>query len=216
MALELIISFFALGFMPWVLPWVYLNDHCPLPSYHRRQQAYTFALCTQPDLLSVLPFLHFIQTCSASLKVQVGYQEKVLHQRMNGPWNRLPRAVVMAPSYQSSSTVWTLLSYTRSDFYVVLCGARSWLWSTINDPCGSLPTQDILQFLIPWILLVLHVNHHLHSAHCPESEERDGTEHKESCTQRRSHHTGRKHLKSRSKIMSPWVDALDTFTKEKR
>ena len=43
---------------------------------------------------------------------------------------------------QNSRSVWTMLSDTWSDFCVVLCGARVGL----DDPCGFLPTQDILWF----------------------------------------------------------------------
>ena len=60
---------------------------------------------------------------------QVGYDEKVLHQKVVRPWNRHPSAVVIAPSWQSSRSIWTTLWHI-SDFGVVLCGARSWTpWS---------------------------------------------------------------------------------------
>lgn len=53
-------------------------------------------------------------------------QEKVLHQRVVGPWNRLPMVVVKAPICLSSRNIWTTLSNIWPDVWVVLCGARSW------------------------------------------------------------------------------------------
>jgi len=41
-------------------------------------------------------------------------------------WNRLLRAVVMALSCWSARSVWIMLSEIWLDFWVVLCGARSW------------------------------------------------------------------------------------------
>jgi len=40
-------------------------------------------------------------------------------------WNRLPRAVGMALSWQSSRSIWTALSDIGFEFWVVLCGASS-------------------------------------------------------------------------------------------
>ena len=45
-------------------------------------------------------------------------------------WNRLPRTVVMAPSCQSSRSVWTTLSDVGFGFWVVLCGAGGWTWKS--------------------------------------------------------------------------------------
>lgn len=41
-------------------------------------------------------------------------------------WNKLPRATVTVPGYHSSCSVWTMLSETWLDFWVVLCRVRSW------------------------------------------------------------------------------------------
>jgi len=41
-------------------------------------------------------------------------------------WNRLPRALGTIPSYQSSRSIWTVLSDIRLESGVILCGARSW------------------------------------------------------------------------------------------
>jgi len=49
-------------------------------------------------------------------------QEKFFTERVV----RLHRAVVMAPSCQSSRSIRTMLSDICSDFWVVLHGARSW------------------------------------------------------------------------------------------
>jgi len=51
---------------------------------------------------------------------QAVYQEKVLHQRSG--------VVVMV---WSSRSIWIKHSYIWSDFWVVLCGARSWLSSSL-------------------------------------------------------------------------------------
>ena len=74
--------------------------------------------------------------CSPSMVVKEvsGYQEKVLHQRMIRHWKRLGRAVVTAPSCQSSRSVWTRLPDLWPDFWVVLCGARSWTWWSLWVP----------------------------------------------------------------------------------
>lgn len=41
-------------------------------------------------------------------------------------WNSLPR--VMAPSSSSSRSIWSVFSDIWFDFWVFLCGARSWTW----------------------------------------------------------------------------------------
>jgi len=45
-----------------------------------------------------------------------------------GRWarNRLPRALGTAPSCQSSRSIGKMLSDMEFDFWVVVCGARSW------------------------------------------------------------------------------------------
>lgn len=47
-------------------------------------------------------------------------------QRVVGHWNRLPGAVVMAKSCQSSRGIWAKLSDIWSNFWEVLCEAWSW------------------------------------------------------------------------------------------
>jgi len=67
---------------------------------------------------------------------QVGYQEKILHQKVGGAWHRLPGAVGTAPSCWSPRSIWTSLSDRGSEFWLVFCGARSWtqqfLWVRSN------------------------------------------------------------------------------------
>ena len=57
-------------------------------------------------------------------------------------WNRLSRAVVVAPSCQSSRSIWTVLSDIGFEF------GQSYAEPEVGlkDPCESLPTQNI-----PWI-----------------------------------------------------------------
>lgn len=47
------------------------------------------------------------------------------HSSPKGGGDRLPRAVVMTQSCQSSVSIWTTFSVTWSEFWVVLCGANS-------------------------------------------------------------------------------------------
>jgi len=57
-------------------------------------------------------------------------------------WNRLLRAVVVVLRFQSSWSIWTLLSDMGFE-----CGS-SCVESGVghHDHCGSLPTQDVLSF----------------------------------------------------------------------
>ena len=54
-------------------------------------------------------------------RVRLGVRKRVMR-----PWNRLPRAVGMAPSCPSSRNIWKMLSDVGFGFWVVLCGARTW------------------------------------------------------------------------------------------
>jgi len=54
-------------------------------------------------------------------------------------WNRLPRAVGMAPRCWSSKSIWTVFSDVGFWWSCVDPGVG------LNDPYGSLSTQDILQ-----------------------------------------------------------------------
>lgn len=50
------------------------------------------------------------------LRYQVGPWEKILHQRVIGLWDRLPRTVGMAPSFWTSRSILIMLSDTGFDF----------------------------------------------------------------------------------------------------
>ena len=50
---------------------------------------------------------------------------------------QLPRAVVAAPSCWTSRSTWTALSALWSNFWVVLCGARSWTQWSLQIPSNS-------------------------------------------------------------------------------
>lgn len=59
---------------------------------------------------------------------QVGYQGEVLHQKEVRHWIGLPMEVFMAPSWQSSRSIWTTVSDIGLEFWMALCGARGWTW----------------------------------------------------------------------------------------
>jgi len=63
---------------------------------------------------------------AATREVQVGYQENVLHRRVTGHWNRLPKEVVTALICWSSRSIWTTPSDTWRNYWVMMCGDRSW------------------------------------------------------------------------------------------
>lgn len=75
-------------------------------------------------------------TAWSCVSVSGWYQEKVLHQMVVRPWKRLPRAVLRAPSCQSSRNIWTVLSDIGFESWVVLWGVGSWnqwsLWVPSN------------------------------------------------------------------------------------
>ena len=58
---------------------------------------------------------HYLVTLLQGVQGQGGCEGKVLHCE-----------VVMAPSLIERKGVWTMLSDIGFDFWVVLCGARSW------------------------------------------------------------------------------------------
>ena len=55
-----------------------------------------------------------------------GVRERSFTEKVVRHWNRLPRAVVMAPRLLELNKCLTTLSDIWSDFWVVLCGVRSW------------------------------------------------------------------------------------------
>jgi len=58
-------------------------------------------------------------------RVRLGARERFFTRRW-WAWNRLPRAVAIAPNCQNSRSICTLLSDLWSGFWVVLCRARGW------------------------------------------------------------------------------------------
>jgi len=70
----------------------------------------------------------------------LGFRERSFTARVVGHWDRLTRAVVTAPSWRSSRSVWTAGSERWLNFPVVLCGARSWtrwpLWVPSSSGCS--------------------------------------------------------------------------------
>jgi len=66
-----------------------------------------------------------------------GGEGKVLHQRVVG-MEQLPRAVGMAPSCQSSSSIQTPLSHIAFGFWMLLCGARGRSQCSLWVPCNLL------------------------------------------------------------------------------
>ena len=65
------------------------------------------------------------------------FRKSFFTERVAGHWNWFHgQLVVMAPSCQSSRSIWTAFSDRGSDFWVALCGARSWtersLWVHSN------------------------------------------------------------------------------------
>lgn len=51
----------------------------------------------------------------------------VLHQRVVGRWNGVPSAAAMAPSLPEFRKRLDNAKVVRTDFWVVLCRARSWI-----------------------------------------------------------------------------------------
>ena len=68
-----------------------------------------------------------------------GGEGRGLHQRAVG-MERAAQGSGHGPKGRSSGSAWTALSDIEFGFWVVLCGDGVGL----GDPCGSLPTQDIL------------------------------------------------------------------------
>jgi len=60
-------------------------------------------------------------------RVRLGIRKRFFTRRW-WAWNRLPRAVVLALSFQRSRIIWTTPSDTGLEFWAVLRGARSWNW----------------------------------------------------------------------------------------
>lgn len=81
---------------------------------------------------------------TASGEGQVGDKENVLHQRVVKPWNLLPRAMVMAPTCQSSRSIGRMLSDMGFEFWMVLFSSRELGSAILVSPfqlrifCGSI------------------------------------------------------------------------------
>lgn len=60
-------------------------------------------------------------------------------ERVAECWSRLPEAGIMAPSCQSSTSIWQCCQAQGLVFKVVICAARSWtqrsLWVPSNSQC---------------------------------------------------------------------------------
>lgn len=59
-------------------------------------------------------------------------------QKVFGHWNRLRREVATAPAWQCSRGIWRMFTVTFFGWFFAGSVVR------LDDPCGLLPTQDIL------------------------------------------------------------------------
>lgn len=112
------------------------DGECPItssyPSSHAGNPNGEKFFCSRTDFF---PFTQW--TCISFIQKRVRLAiRKMFFSR--GPWvrDRLSRALGMAPSFQSSRSIWTTLSDIQSDCWAALSGARSWtrwsLWVSTN------------------------------------------------------------------------------------
>lgn len=100
------------------------------------QQVLYCKILRKKDLISLVTSNCTQQYRAESGEGQVGLRKRFF-TRGQRAWNRLPRAIITAPSCQRSVSDQTTLSDVGFRFWVVLCGARGSTWLFMGNSSNS-------------------------------------------------------------------------------